>query len=108
MFYVATEGSELTVNSGEYRVSNTGIKYFAAGGNAELGYGKINVMGGKYYGTQANNQATVSQPEGVNSVKIYGGEYYVYPSRAFDPTPWLADGYTTVATEANWVKVVAE
>ena len=98
MFYVY--GSELTVNSGEYRMNNTGIKYFASCGNS-----KIDIMGGTYHGTQSKNQVTVYEETG-GVVKIYGGEYYVAANRAFDPTKWLADGYTTVATEADWVKVV--
>ena len=107
MFYIATEGTELTINSGDYSMSNTGIKYFGADGNATVGYGKINVLGGKFYGTQANNAATVFERiSGL--VKIYGGQYYMYPTRKFDPTPYLADGYKTVEISANWVEVVAE
>ena len=107
MFYIATKDTELTINSGDYSMSNTGIKYFGADGNDTVGYGKINVMGGKFYGTQANNAATVYERI-PGLVKIYGGQYYMYPTRKFDPTPYLAAGYKTVEISANWVEVVAE
>jgi hypothetical protein len=106
LFYIAYEGSELTINSGEFEITGTSQKYLVADGNATVGFGKINVYGGKFHGVLASGAAPVK--DDGNNVKIYGGEYYVYPSRAFDPTPYLADGYTTVDIAASWVKVVAE
>ena len=106
LFYVAYEGSELTINSGEFEITGTSQRYLVADGNAAVGYCKINVYGGKFHGVLAATSEPVIDKG--NSVKIYGGEYYVYPTRAFDPTPYLADGYTTVAIADSWVKVVAE
>ncbi|MBO7197250.1 MAG: hypothetical protein J6V28_00430 [Tidjanibacter sp.] len=99
MFYVYD--AELTVNSGDYRVNNTRIKYFAAES------AKITVNGGKYHGTQRENEVTVYEG-GTGSVTIYGGQYYVASTRKFDPTPYLAAGYKTVSIATNWVEVVAE
>ena len=106
LFYIAYEGSELTINSGEFEITGTSQRYLVADGNSEVGFGKINVYGGKFHGVLASTSDPVK--DDGNNVKIYGGEYYVYPTRAFDPTPYLADGYTTVAIATNWVKVVAE
>ena len=100
LFYVSN--ATLTVNSGNYEVLNTGIKYIAAQNNA-----KVYVMGGTWEDLMAKNQAAVLCDTGA-SVKIYGGKFQVGTANyKFDPSAYLAAGYKAEKV-GNYMVVSAE
>ena len=89
IFYV--NNSNLTVESGSFEVTRTKSRYVAAEGNSE-----ILIKGGVWADMVASGYAPLSIADGGN-LSIIGGSFQVNVSTyKFDPTPYLADGYTTV------------
>ena len=100
MFYV--NNATLTVNSGNYEVLNTSIKYIAAQNNA-----KVYVKGGTWEDMLAKGQAAVLCDTGA-SVEIYGGKFQVGTENyKFDPSPYIPAGYKAVRV-GNYMEVSAE
>ena len=100
MFYVSN--ATLTVNSGNFEVLNTGIKYIASDYNA-----KVYVKGGTWEDLMAKNQTSVYCGNG-GTVEISGGKFQVGTANyQFDPTPWLATGYKADRV-GNYMVVSAE
>ena len=100
MFYA--NNATVTVNSGNYEVLNTGIKYIAAQNNA-----KVYVNGGTWEDMMAKGQPPVLCDSGA-SLEISGGKFQVGTSNyKFDPTPYLATGYKAERV-GNYMEVSAE
>lgn len=94
-FYVVGEGTELTINDGEYSFSKTLNQkraYIYVGSGAT-----VYVKGGTF-GTASTRSGYTAGIMGDGAVIITGGTF------GFDPTQWVAEGY--VATESNDVWTV--
>lgn len=94
-FYVVGEGSELTINDGEYSFSKTLNQkraYIYVGSGAT-----VYVKGGTF-GAASTRSGYTAGIMGDGTVIITGGTF------GFNPTQWVAAGY--VATESNGVWTV--
>lgn len=94
-FYVVGEGTELTINDGEYSFSETLNQkraYIYVGSGAT-----VYVKGGTF-GAASTRSGYTAGIMGDGAVIITGGTF------GFDPTQWVAEGY--VATESNDVWTV--
>lgn len=90
-FYVVGEGSELTINSGQFSFSNTTNKrsYIYAGSGAT-----VYVKGGEF--GPACTRADYPGILGDGTVIITGGTF------GFDPSAWVASGYVATKTGSTW------
>ena len=100
IFYV--NNSNLTVESGSFEITRTKSRYLASEGDSD-----ILIKGGVWADMVSSGYAPVSIGDGGN-FSIIGGSFQVnVSSYKFDPTPYLADGYTTVR-EGNYMVVIPE
>ena len=88
LFYV--ENATLTVNSGEYEVLRTGCGYIGMEYDAH-----VYINGGTWADMLQKGDKPVNVTKNCPSLPVIaGGKFYVgVPNYAFDPTPYLADGY---------------
>ena len=99
LFYV--NNATLTVNSGIFEVLRTSSHYFTLQDNA-----KVFVKGGTF-ADMMSAYATVKADAGT-TIEISGGKFQVnVPNYKFDPTPYLAAGYTTQCV-GDYLEVIAE
>ncbi|MBQ5898844.1 MAG: hypothetical protein IIW87_02865, partial [Alistipes sp.] len=99
LFYA--NNSTLTVNSGNFEVLNTGYHYFSMQNNAN-----VFVKGGTF-ADMLDGRAPVYSDSGA-VLEISGGKFQVnVPNYKFDPTPYLAAGYTTQRV-GDYLEVIAE
>lgn len=94
-FYVVGEGSELTINDGEFSFSKTLNQkraYIYVGSGAT-----VYVKGGTF-GAASTRSGYTAGIMGDGTVVITGGTF------GFNPAQWVADGY--VATESNGIWTV--
>jgi hypothetical protein len=100
IFYV--NNSNLTVESGSFEITRTKSIYLASEGDSD-----ILIKGGVWADMVSSGYAPVSIGDGGN-FSIIGGSFQVnVSSYKFDPTPYLADGYTTVR-DGNYMVVIPE
>jgi hypothetical protein len=99
LFYV--NNATLTVNSGIFEVLRTSSHYFTLQDNA-----KVFVKGGTF-ADMVSAYAPVKADAGT-TLEISGGKFQVnVPNYKFDPTPYLAAGYTTQRV-GDYLEVIAE
>ena len=99
LFYV--NNATLTVNSGIFEVLRTSSHYFTLQDNA-----KVFVKGGTF-ADMVSAYAPVKADAGT-TIEISGGKFQVnVPNYKFDPTPYLAAGYTTQRV-GDYLEVIAE
>ena len=100
MFYV--NNATLTVNSGNFEVLNTGIKYLALQNNA-----RAYVKGGTFEDLMAKGQEAV-YTDGGAALEITGGKFQVATTNyAFNPEQWVPAGYK-VERVGNYKEVSKE
>ena len=94
-FYVVGQDTEVTINGGEFSFDKPTLKraYIYAGAGAT-----VYVKGGTFGkpSTRDNYKAGIM---GDGTVIVTGGTF------GFDPTKWLAEGYTVKKEGQNWVVV---
>ena len=88
IFYAEGKGSVITVKDGEFYNNRANNRFFGAVEGAV-----IYVEGG-YFGGTASNDKVILQSGG--KVIISGGTFN------FDPTKWLASGYTATSNGSTW------
>ena len=99
IFYI--DNSNLTVESGSFEVVRTGSRYIAAVGNSNI------LIKGGIWGSMVNSGYAPVLLNATSALSITGGSFKVTPTNyKFDPTAYLANGYTTVS-EGNYMVVVA-
>ena len=93
MFYVA-DGAELVIEDGEFFFNPTNLtrkgSYICADTNAT-----VIVKGGTFH-KPSTRTAPIQELNG-STVKIYGGTF------GFDPSAWVAPGYSTTKVGDNWI-----
>ena len=98
IFYA--NNSNLTVESGSFEVKRTKSRYVATEGNSD-----ILIKGGVWGDMVAAGYAPVSIADG-GKLSIIGGSFQVnYSTYKFDPTSYLANGYTT-KREGDYLVVI--
>lgn len=94
LFYVSGEGSTLTINGGEFDFNKTQNQkrayIYASAGTT------VSITGGTF-GTASTRSGYTAGILGEGTVVITGGTF------GFDPTTWLADGYTAKKVGTTWV-----
>ena len=94
LFYVSGEGSTLTINGGEFEFNKTQNQkrayIYASAGTT------VSITGGTF-GTASTRSGYTAGILGEGTVVITGGTF------GFDPTTWLADGYTAKKVGTTWV-----
>lgn len=92
-FYVVGEGSELTINDGTFSWDKTGNQkraYIYAGEGATV------YVNGGTFGKASTRSGYTAGILGSGAVVIKGGTF------GFDPSAWVAPGYTAVSDGTNW------
>ena len=93
VFYVVGEGSELTINDGDFSFSKTLNQKRAY---VHVGEGAtVNIMGGTF-GKASSRSGYTAGLLGSGTIIITGGTF------GFDPSNWVADGYEAVKNGENW------
>ena len=88
IFYATGEGTTFTVKDGAFYNDRSGNKFFAAQNGAV-----IYVEGGNFGGVSSTDKVYTSTD---GKVIISGGTFN------FDPTKWLASGYTATKNGSTW------
>ena len=98
VFYVAGEGSELTINGGEFSFNtaknNKRAYVYASEGTT------VYITGGTF-GKASTRSGYNAGIMGEGTVIITGGTF------GFNPTQWVAEGYQAVKDGANWIVIPA-
>lgn len=97
-FYVAGEGSKTIINGGEFYFNKTqnqkrAYAYVDAGATLEINGGN--------FGTASSRDGYTAGLLGEGTIIIKGGIF------GFDPTKWVAPGYTTLTNGSQWYVVPA-
>ena len=94
-FYAAGEGSTITINGGEFSFSGTTLKrayVYAAAGTF------VYINGGTF-GKASTRSGYTAGILGEGTVVIKGGTF------GFNPSAWVAEGYSAIKKDGNWVVV---
>ena len=94
LFYVVGNGTELTINGGEFtfnKTQNQKRAYIYAGSGAT-----VYVTGGTF-DTASTRSGYTAGILGDGTVIITGGTF------GFDPTNWVASGYKVVKSGSTWI-----
>ena len=86
--FCANSGSTITIKDGTFKNDRAKNSFFWADGDAV-----IYVEGGNFAGVASNNKVVTSNG---GKVIITGGKFN------FDPTAWVADGYTATKSGSTW------
>lgn len=101
LFYAEDAGSEIVINGGTFDISadiTMRRSYICA-----LDGTKVTVNGGTFgkASTHKNYKAVPFKTEGTGEIIVKGGTF------GFDPTKWVADGYTAIKEGSVWTVVPA-
>ena len=94
LFYVAGEGSEATINGGEFYFNKTQNQKRAY---AYVGAGCTLYINGGNFGTASTRSGYTAGLMGDGTIIITGGTF------GFNPTQWVADGYKTTKVGSQWI-----
>ncbi len=104
IFYAVSEGTEVTINGGDFSFDTAKKRAFIYAGSGV----KVYINGGNFGKASSRNDYNASTGEGINyslgiigpgTVIIKGGTF------GFDPTTWVADGYQAVKSGSTWTVV---
>lgn len=96
LFYVYGEGSEVTINGGNFdfnKTQNQKRAYAYVGAGAKL------TINGGTFGTASSRSGYTAGLLGEGEIVITGGVF------GFDPTKWVADGHTVLKNGKQWYVV---
>lgn len=94
-FYVVNAGSELIINDGEFEFASKSLKraYIYAGAGTTV------YVNGGTFGVASTRDGYAAGIMGEGAVIITGGTF------GFDPTNWVAEGYTATKNGSTWTVV---
>ena len=104
MFYLEGEGSELEINGGEFAFAAKLANGEPQNGKRSYVYApagtKVTINGGTF--AAFNYRSGYTGIRGDGEVEIKGGTF------GFNPTTWVADGYTVLKNGSTWTVVKGE